>query len=193
MQDTKRRLSVRQELFLTAAEVVERRARVLGSPQAAVDQLNVLIRIGRLTRYRLTIDERDSTEHYVAVEETLGLVIAKDHGVFDLDWVDVYFRQIDIEKLWPMPAEQLSEPLEQPGETGRRRGPKPKYDWDAINCEIIWRLGEGGEPDNIEAFAMEIFEWCEKQFVPGQAPSIQHLRAKVIPNLIDARRRASPA
>jgi len=65
----------------------------------------------------------------------------------------------------PLPVEPRARAAREGGTAART---KPRDDWPVINYEIMRRLEDDGEPDNVEKCAEEIFEWYEAKFGAGK-------------------------
>jgi len=186
MQD-RRRSASSQVIYITADEAVARRAKELGSERAALEQLNAMVRSGRLIRYTLTIQD-DGIERYEAVKGASLLVMDSRGRVSDLDEGDrIRFCQADINGLWPPPLEQVPAP---PSPTRRKPGPEPDLDWRlwcaAQLIQII--VSKGGKlPPKDAPVARELLERLSDSREDDHAPDDSAVRRLVAQLLRPAR------
>jgi hypothetical protein len=89
-----------------------------------------------------------------------------------------FVRRSDLDALYPTnkPAQAETTP------PGRRRGPKPKYDWPAIDREIVQRCINKKTrvvrvPENELKLVKDMLDWCQIKY--DESPSLSAMREAV--------------
>jgi hypothetical protein len=175
-------------------DAFEYRRKQIGSAKLATEDINAALKTGKLpAKQRM----RSGGEALLSVSARADLYLepwsmSLTYPTDDTDVRTAHLRSRRLNNrvvdrivfVWRPDLHKLfssgdAEPPKQDGDTAeqRRRGPKPKYDWETIVIEIARRFYNDGLPDNERDFTKEMLNWCVKNF-HGAVPD-SSLRGKV--------------
>ena len=82
-------------------------------------------------------------------------------------------------EIFPAPADEKSQ--EADTSSLSRRGPKPKYDWNAFYAEIAVRADLDGLPETAAELLRDMAEWCMNEWGENGVPGETMLKEKISP------------